>query len=447
MITYSHTRIAQIAKSQQMSHFFNATINNFAVYAVVRRLKANKFSTSAKQTEFKVQDYPDVSVTIPQPYNGLSLTIKVHQLEDDKGEEGIILSPVVHLKSSQEVKRATVTIPIALCKDQRNVEDMLRSASLEVYGYDKSQKYWDDITSKLRSELKWVKNVCSFKVHLKKDMRLHLRMKLSEQPTGPNLNSPACFDVHPVEFHARLYKLGNDKKLVLCCFPSYVNMESAMSLLNSPYPEVEMEKIFEGEAMSNVSLSNDVDLDVTFSLSHQLKYKQGEEKLEIKRHGPTQIVLDVEFEEDQSQLQNLQVTFLKSERELCKCSLSRCEPPQHQKRMPSTSHGGNASNRGYTTVLPEKESIYYASEQIKLEECKQIEKETRDQSDNPFRHDLRKKRITASKFKGVAARKNDYETLVAQLKKPVRQTQAMRFGRANEGNAAATYAQLKGVNE
>ena len=32
------------------------------------------------------------------------------------------------------------------------------------------------------------------------------------------------------------------------------------------------------------------------------------------------------------------------------------------------------------------------------------------------------------------------------MKKPVRQTQAMRFGLANEGNAAATYAQLKGVN-
>ena len=101
---------------------------------------------------------------------------------------------------------------------------------------------------------------------------------------------------------------------------------------------------------------------------------------------------------------------------------------------------------GYTTVLPPKESIYYAGEQIKLEECNQIEKETRDQSDNPFWHDLRKKRITASKFKRVAARKKDYETLVAQLKKPVRQTQAMRFGLANEGNAAATYAQLIGVN-
>ena len=57
-----------------------------------------------------------------------------------------------------------------------------------------------------------------------------------------------------------------------------------------------------------------------------------------------------------------------------------------------------------------------------------------------------KKRITASKFKRVAARKKDYETLVAQLKKPVRQTEAMRYGLANEGSAAATYAESKGVN-
>ena len=66
---------------------------------------------------------------------------------------------------------------------------------------------------------------------------------------------------------------------------------------------------------------------------------------------------------------------------------------------------------GYTTVLPPKDSIYYAGEQIKLEECKQMEKETRDQSDNPFWHDLRKKRITASKLQRVAAGKKDYETL------------------------------------
>ena len=63
-----------------------------------------------------------------------------------------------------------------------------------------------------------------------------------------------------------------------------------------------------------------------------------------------------------------------------------------------------------------------------------------------FWHDLRKKRITASKLQRVTAGKKDYETLVAQLKKPVRQTQAMRFGLTNEGNAAATYAQLKVVN-
>ena len=35
---------------------------------------------------------------------------------------------------------------------------------------------------------------------------------------------------------------------------------------------------------------------------------------------------------------------------------------------------------------------------------------------------------------------------MAQLKKPVRQTEAMRYGLPNEGSAAATYAESKGVN-
>lgn len=100
----------------------------------------------------------------------------------------------------------------------------------------------------------------------------------------------------------------------------------------------------------------------------------------------------------------------------------------------------------YITVLPQKESIYYQGLKITIEESVQIEKETQDQADNPFWHELRKKRITASKFKRVAARRKDYETLVQQLKKPVRQTEAMRYGLANEGIAAATYAEAKGVN-
>lgn len=100
----------------------------------------------------------------------------------------------------------------------------------------------------------------------------------------------------------------------------------------------------------------------------------------------------------------------------------------------------------YSTALTRKESLYIQGQQITLEESHQVEKETRDQSDNPFWHEVRKKRITASKFKRVGARKKDYESLVNQLKKTVRQTEAMRYGLANEGNAAMIYADSKGVN-
>ena len=56
---------------------------------------------------------------------------------------------------------------------------------------------------------------------------------------------------------------------------------------------------------------------------------------------------------------------------------------------------------GYTTVLPPKESIYYAGEQIKLKECKQIEKETRDQSGNPFWHTSERNELQHQNSKGL----------------------------------------------
>jgi hypothetical protein len=40
----------------------------------------------------------------------------------------------------------------------------------------------------------------------------------------------------------------------------------------------------------------------------------------------------------------------------------------------------------------------------------------------------------------VAGRKEDFESLVGQLKKKIRQTEAMKYGLAHEGVAAMIYA-------
>jgi len=100
----------------------------------------------------------------------------------------------------------------------------------------------------------------------------------------------------------------------------------------------------------------------------------------------------------------------------------------------------------YSKVLTRKEAIYFEGHQLSLQECHAIEEQTRDQSKSPYWEKLRKTRITASIFKRVAARKKDYESLIGQLKKKVRQTEAMKYGLEHEGEAAIIYSDSKAVN-
>ena len=50
-------------------------------------------------------------------------------------------------------------------------------------------------------------------------------------------------------------------------------------------------------------------------------------------------------------------------------------------------------------VLPRSQANVLDSLKVSLEQASNIERETKDQSQNPFWHELRKRRLTASKFK------------------------------------------------
>ena len=102
--------------------------------------------------------------------------------------------------------------------------------------------------------------------------------------------------------------------------------------------------------------------------------------------------------------------------------------------------------QNYSAALQRKESLYFEGLQISLQESHEIEEQTRDQSKSPYWIKLRKSRLTASKFKRVAARKKDLESLVGQLKRTVKQTEAMKYGLAHEGEAAMIYADSKAAN-
>ena len=97
-------------------------------------------------------------------------------------------------------------------------------------------------------------------------------------------------------------------------------------------------------------------------------------------------------------------------------------------------------------VLSRSQASVIDSLRISVEQASTIEQETRDQSQNPFWHELRKRRLTASKFKRVCFRKSDFEGLVGKLKKKPIQTTAMKHGLEHETDAAQSYVNTRFVN-
>jgi len=92
-------------------------------------------------------------------------------------------------------------------------------------------------------------------------------------------------------------------------------------------------------------------------------------------------------------------------------------------------------------VLGEREDLFFTSLNISIEQSKEYEVETRKQSDISVWHELRKYRLTASKFKDVCSRQRDFSSLSNRLlKKKSIQTAAMKYGIEHEDAAADLYS-------
>jgi hypothetical protein len=97
--------------------------------------------------------------------------------------------------------------------------------------------------------------------------------------------------------------------------------------------------------------------------------------------------------------------------------------------------------------LSESQSVFYDSLYASEIQCKDFEELTRDQSDSEEWHKLRSKRLTASKFKRICARRADFGKLATDLLKTKNiQTAAMKYGIEHEGIAAESYAKLFAKN-
>lgn len=92
-------------------------------------------------------------------------------------------------------------------------------------------------------------------------------------------------------------------------------------------------------------------------------------------------------------------------------------------------------------VLTEKQQLFYESLSVTVQQSREYEKLTREQSLTKDWHRLRKYRITASGFKNVCSRRKDFESLSDRiLNGKVIQTAAMKYGILHEDEAAQLYA-------
>lgn len=100
----------------------------------------------------------------------------------------------------------------------------------------------------------------------------------------------------------------------------------------------------------------------------------------------------------------------------------------------------------YETTLPYNQFQIFWGLSVTEEQARQTEEETRPQSNNTLWYQLRKSRVTASKFKRVCGRQRDFESLPKQLVSKTVQTHAMKAGIDKEPAAATMYAEAYGRN-
>lgn len=98
-------------------------------------------------------------------------------------------------------------------------------------------------------------------------------------------------------------------------------------------------------------------------------------------------------------------------------------------------------------VCTRKQQLHLQSLEVTLEMCRQIEGATRKQSLCPEWHNLRRPRVTASRFREVCQVGEAYKEILAdRILKGTHQTAAMKRGLELEADAIWEYCQTKRVN-
>ncbi|XP_051954592.1 uncharacterized protein LOC127624027 [Xyrauchen texanus] len=101
-----------------------------------------------------------------------------------------------------------------------------------------------------------------------------------------------------------------------------------------------------------------------------------------------------------------------------------------------------------TFVCSEEQSLHLQSLNMTLDMAQKIEAVTRDQSSCPEWHDLRKPRVTASRFREMCHVRglSSAESLAEHIIRGCRQTAEMRRGAEMESEVTVEYSKLRNVN-
>lgn len=128
-------------------------------------------------------------------------------------------------------------------------------------------------------------------------------------------------------------------------------------------------------------------------------------------------------------------------------SYQQCRPkPSKTSTLDPTIHFPDLPTLSYPSIgLNEREQLFHESLSVTNEEALKYELETREQSSAPDWHRLRKHRLTASHFKEICSRKQNFDSLSQRLiNGKIINTASVRHGITHEVEAAQAYSQVSG---
>ncbi|XP_078368668.1 uncharacterized protein LOC144652516 isoform X2 [Oculina patagonica] len=291
--------VQQDPSSKPRVPFAEAKVTCCSAFAVICRLKSYTFSTNDKGTcDFtcKVQEYPDVSVTIPASVvhenRDFLLTLKVQEIPRQWFDDsGITAGPVLHITCSPAIhlgEPATITMPLWLQTDKVDFAEYSSKNVRVLVNSDEESSDWNEITDQLPRPADLTNGVVTFQATHFTRFSAWL-----EKITSLNVESLASrlTNRQPLEasFFACLCSTGcpGSSQLRFCCYPYDHDLEVRKSICST------YEVLRYGDTDSSEPLCHG---DVIFvSLRNGLDLSEGtsKERLKLRFRADKKFVSDV----------------------------------------------------------------------------------------------------------------------------------------------------------